>query len=582
MTDVDMRNCHPTIIYNLCKLHGFKCLYLEEYVKNRKQLIAEKKCTKTDIIRSINKRQNLKCDGWLKLFDMEMKQIQKYFYALPEYEQQKSLSESNPRNREGAFMSHLATSFEAKIMDSVRQSVKVEVAVDMFDGFMFYGERPDNFLQTLHDMVKEKHNMDIEWDYKEHDNTLVVPDDWMDDNPDLIYAQMKHKYENDYKLAFIEKNVMYSLKIGHNELCFFSQNELKQHFANVIIKRKGSFIEEWFLDPERQSYHNVGVYPHDSICPDGILNLWNGYSAESLPESDADISLFLNHLKILTKEKNVYEFLLDWFANMLQFPSEKSIMFVLQGEEGTGKSAVCDFINLIVGNECSIEINDVKERLFCRFNAHLSKKIFVNINETSRAEMLPFTEKLKAFITSKDIAIEEKGKGVRHEQQLMHFMTTLNPDNSFKITEKSRRFAYVECSNELLGDTEYFTKLFEFIYKPENQRAFYQFLMSRKVKHCITLKDIPITEDMKRQFVLNREPIEDYCEQFQGQKSADDNYNDYKAFLVNSGLKYEVPKKLFEMRFNKIMGTYNIEKNRPSVDGVRNTVYFKPEPPPKN
>jgi len=230
---------------------------------------------------------------------------------------------------------------------------------------------------------------------------------------------------------------------------------------------------------------------------------------------------------------------------------------------------------MIIGDDCGIEINDVKERLFCRFNDHLSKKIFVNINETSRSEMVPFTEKLKALITSKDISIEPKGGKIRHEQQLMHFMTTVNPDNTFKITEGSRRFAYVEGSNELIGDTEYFDELFDFIYRKENQRAFYQFLMARKVKRVITLKDIPITEDMKTQFVLNREPIEDYCDQFMGEKTADKNYDDYKAFLLDSGLKYEVPKKLFEMRFGKLIQKFNIKKDRTFIEGVRSTVYSK-------
>ena len=54
MTDVDIFNCHPKIIHNLCQRHNINCLYLSEYCDNRKQLIADKKCTKQDIIRFIN------------------------------------------------------------------------------------------------------------------------------------------------------------------------------------------------------------------------------------------------------------------------------------------------------------------------------------------------------------------------------------------------------------------------------------------------------------------------------------------------------------------------------------------------
>jgi len=52
----------------------------------------------------------------------------------------------------------------------------------------------------------------------------------------------------------------------------------------------------------------------------------------------------MNHLKIICKESVVLEFLLDWIANMFQYPSSQSIMVIIQGEEGSGKSVVCDFI----------------------------------------------------------------------------------------------------------------------------------------------------------------------------------------------------------------------------------------------
>jgi hypothetical protein len=574
MTDVDMVNAHPVIIYNLCKKHNVPCLYLEEYCKNRKQLIQDGKCNKLDIIRSINKKQLLKTSGWLKSFDIEMKEIQKKFFEMPEYEQQRILSESNSKNRQGAFMSHLATTFEVQILHSVIHSVDVEVGVLMFDGFMFYGDKPNGFLEKLTELVKTKTGFDIEWSYKEHDTTLNVPNDWNDNNPEQLYNDLKRKYETDYGLAFIEKGSMFSYKIS-NKIEFLSKNDLELHFSNVLIGKQ-TFLKLWLQDTDRQTYTSVGVYPHDVKCPDGILNIWTGYDVEKLPESDADITPMLNHLKIITKEAVVYEFLLDWLANMFQFPSSRSVMVIIQGEEGSGKSVLCDFISNILGKDTAIEINDVKENLFGRFNSQLSKKVFVNINETDRREMSPFFEKIKSLITSPTITIEDKGCKKYVEQSLLHILSTINGDNAFKITANSRRFCYIETSNELIGNTEYFSKLFAFIEKSENQRAFYQFLMQRPVKKNLTIKDIPITEDMKKQFILNRDPIEDYAEEFTEPKNNQDNYNAYKTFIKNQGLQYEQTKKLFEMRFAKISEKYGIDKRRTLVDGVRQTVYYKP------
>ena len=44
-------------------------------------------------------------------------------------------------------------------------------------------------------------------------------------------------------------------------------------------------------------------------------------------------------------------------------------MVVIQGEEGSGKSVICDFITKILRREYCIEINDLANGLFGRFNA---------------------------------------------------------------------------------------------------------------------------------------------------------------------------------------------------------------------
>lgn len=578
MTDVDMVNAHPVIIYNLCKKHNIPCHYLEEYCKNRKQLIADGKCTKLDIIRSINKKQNLKASDWLKSFDIEMKSIQKKFFAMDEYEEQRVLSESNPKNRQGAFMSHLATSFEVNILHSVIHNCGVDIGVLMFDGFMFYGEKPDGFLEKLTQLVKERTEFDMEWSYKEHDDTLAVPAEWNDSNPEQLYNDLKHKYEKDYTLGFVEENAFFSYKVN-DKILFLNKGDLELHFSNVMVGKQ-TFLKLWLQDSDRQTFKSVGMYPHDVKCPDGVLNIWTGYDAERLPHSDADITPILTHLKIITNDNAVYEFLLDWFANMFQYPSKKSVMVIIQGDEGCGKSLVCDFISSIMGSRCAIEINDVKENLFGRFNSHLSNKVFININETDRREMSPFFEQIKGKITSPTITIEEKGCKKHVEQSLLHILSTINGDNTFKITKGSRRFAYTECNNELIGNTEYFSNLFEWTEQPENQRAFYQFLMERKVKRQITDKDIPITDAMMEQFALNRSPVEDYAMEFNYTKecamTADKNYEAFKLFLKKQGLQFELAKKLFEKRFATFATKNNIKQCRVYVEGDgRPRVYYK-------
>ena len=575
MVDTDIVNCHPVIINNLCKLHNINCLYLSEYCENRKQLIADKKCTKQDIIRSINKQQFIKCEGWMKSFDTEMKEIQKQLFDIPEYEQQNILSESKPKNRRGSFMSHLATSCEVKILHSVIHSFDLNIGVLMYDGFMFYGDKPENLLEDLSRMVKDKTGFDIEWSYKEHDASLQVPEDFVEDNYEQMYDALKCKYEDDYCLAFIEDNCMFSFKIN-NKISFLNSSDLTLHFQNVFID-KNNFLTLWLKDIDRQTYHSVGVYPHDVETPEGTLNIWDGYACEKIQPSDIDIEPILNHLRIITNEAIMYDFLLDWMANMFQFPSSKSVMIIIQGKEGSGKSIICDLITHMMG-DVAMETSDVKEDLFGRFNDNLSRKVFINMNETDRGSMNQNFDRMKALITSPTINIEGKGQKKYSEASLLHFITTTQHDNAFKITEESRRYCYFETNNSLCGDTDYFNNLFTFIEKKSVQRAFFDYLMNRPVKKKLTIKDIPITQAMREQFVLNRDTIEDYMVEFTSDRTASDNYNDYKTFMKGQGLEYIPSRKLFEMRFSKLMGTHSITKNRLLIDDVRQMVYSKKVP----
>jgi hypothetical protein len=162
------------------------------------------------------------------------------------------------------------------------------------------------------------------------------------------------------------------------------------------------------------------------------------------------------------------------------------------------------------------------------------------------------------MITSPTNTIEEKGQKKYIEDNKRHFIMTLNPENPISMKEGQRRYSYIECCNKLVGNTEYFNELWKFISFKPAQRAFYQYLMARPVKRKFTIVDIPITEAMKKVYTLNRDPIEDYCIEFIGEKV--DIYEDYRRWLVSSGLKYEISKKAFEMKFIKFAEKHNINK----------------------
>jgi hypothetical protein len=577
MTDFDTINCHPSIFLNICKLRNILCPCLEKYVAERDKMIEDGVLTKPMVLKQFNKKQRVNpknCSPFMNSFDLEIKQIQQALIVLPEFAIQKEMATLHkPTNIEGSFMSYVAATYQEQMILNMIDFFKtknIEIAVLMFDGIMIYGNHSRDLLGEMSQMIKEKMNFDLKYEFKKHDDSIVVPADWLPANENQIYLDMKRKFETDYNLAFVRYNSSYAYKIGH-EIQLLTHTDIKAQFRNEFYAPNKGFFLRWDHDEEKKIYDNVGLYPHDMICPDGVLNLWKGYAVERLPAvENFDLTLILNHIRILTATDQLSNWLLDWLANMLQFPSSQSVLIILQGLEGSGKSVICDFMGHIMGRETYYECLDIKENLFGRFNGHLAGKIFININETDRHEMMPYVEKIKGMITSPINTIEEKGQKKYVEDNKRHFIMTLNPENPLVMKEGQRRYSYIECSDELVGNTEYFNELVKFIQFKPAQRAFYQYLMARPVKRKFTIVDIPITDAMKKVYALNRDPIEDYCIEFVGEK--DNLYLDYKQWLVSSGLKYEISKKQFEAKFTKFADKHKIVKvvcDETNEDGVR-------------
>ena len=138
---------------------------------------------------------------------------------MPVYSQQKDMAmKTNKTNIHGAFMSHVCTSIEVRIIHdlvSFMQTTKYEIAVLMFDGFMYYGQPDASLLDSLSNRVKEVFNFDVNFSFKPHDNgNLKVPEDFLPTDNELIYNTLKHKYETENQLAFIVNPCFFTFRNG--------------------------------------------------------------------------------------------------------------------------------------------------------------------------------------------------------------------------------------------------------------------------------------------------------------------------------------------------------------------------------
>jgi phage/plasmid-associated DNA primase len=101
--------------------------------------------------------------------------------------------------------------------------------------------------------------------------------------------------------------------------------------------------------------------------------------------------------------------------------------------------------------------------------------------------------------------------------------------------------------------------------------------MSRPVKQSITIKDIPESEVMEEMYELNKDPVEDYLAEYEGERTSQENYNAFRSFLMNNGYEYKLSKKSFETKFGQMKTKYGVERIR-AKDGNREYSFKKVAP----
>ena len=180
-TDLDMDNCHPTILMWICDAHRIECPYLKAYVKNRDYHLAQvEQLTgksrdegKRLFLIATNSEDDVACEyPFLKLYDAEMKQIQRQIAMLPHYtfikphveakikkidqQQQRNMRDhkkkTKPLNYLGTFINLVLCDHESAFMDVAMLTLLdngYEPSVLVHDGCMIHGDHyPSEVLRT--------------------------------------------------------------------------------------------------------------------------------------------------------------------------------------------------------------------------------------------------------------------------------------------------------------------------------------------------------------------------------------------------------------------------------------------------
>ena len=285
--------------------------------------------------------------------------------------------------------------------------------------------------------------------------------------------------------------------------------------SEKMIQRRLPFVSEWERDPSMRVYDKLDILPPPLTCPDYVFNGWLDFPIKEVElQPTADTSRIYKHFDYVSNnDPLVKEYLLNWFAQMVQFPAHKSrVAILLQGEEGSGKSVISEkLMELIIGADKMI-ITCKVEQILGRFSDNRGKLLTV-LNEASGKDTFQLNELLKDYITAETIQVEKKGIDQVTSKAFDRLIVTTNNLNAIKVIPGNRRWLPIAVDNSIRNNKPYFIALYKDLEDPVVMRKFYEDLMTRDLSLWDAINDRPSTDLGNDMMEMNADPLdlfEDY------------------------------------------------------------------------
>ena len=292
-------------------------------------------------------------------------------------------------------------------------------------------------------------------------------------NERIIFVKETGEYIILDKKIIIKENTLTKKTTKKLDNCWYLKNptKAKDQFQKEIfsvsyeangktITRRIDPFKEWCQWIDRKEVRAIDFDPRDQ-CPDDIFNLWNGFNIKKDDAHFADVKdaqPVLDH--ILTSwcdgDKDHYEYVLNYFAHILQKPHKKTgVLLALQSKEGGGKGFILDKLSEIIGDDHYCQNSNAKF-LFGDFNGQLEGKILVNLDEALWGGDKTMEGIVKNKITETKQTINKKNKENYMISCFANYIITTNNAWFCAANADSRRMFCLKLNNFLSGivDTE--------------------------------------------------------------------------------------------------------------------------------
>lgn len=247
--DVDIENCHPTLLLNVFRNNNMPCDFLEQYVNDRNDIISRIPVLKgkNDLIMTIN---NSRLMNKYKGTSVEFFHIMLYqWFEEHIYKNNKAIfnefKNKNPENAMGSCIAWFLQNMENTVLSSIRNYFDnngVLVDVLMFDGCMIKNEYniDEKMLRECEQYVKDDIDINIKLKFKS------TSTEWRPEYNKEDLDKLKDELNNEDNLSNLPVNIQKKLE-DRNKIPEFNDyfdQDVAEHLLERIYDLNPSFSDE--------------------------------------------------------------------------------------------------------------------------------------------------------------------------------------------------------------------------------------------------------------------------------------------------------------------------------------------------
>lgn len=283
--------------------------------------------------------------------------------------------------------------------------------------------------------------------------------------PDANATERLHDFNADHAMMMVGGKAKVATFDEDGEYSLLGVTDATHYFASLppIFVEIGDrvralpFFKFWLQWEGRRNITDIVFDPIRKDHPGTTLNTWKGWA---IAPKAGDCQLYLDHIRkvIANGDKELYEWIITWMADMVQNPTTRTgTSFVMRGEQGVGKGAVVAPLLRIFG-KAALHLHDAS-RISGRFNSQLADKLLVYADEAWYAGDKQHTGILKAIVTEAVINIERKGMETEERPNYLRLIMSTNNEWAAPVGGFERRFAVIDVPSTHRQDREYFSAL---------------------------------------------------------------------------------------------------------------------------